>query len=128
MSDEKKQTESIEDIQRRIDAQDEQDRIEVGRNISRYRREKDLSQDDFSQQVDHDANGNTISRIENGRSNFRIDMLFSMAEVLSVTPNELCPRRFIKGTPLEFYGNLTERDRRVVGDVILSLISNKITH
>ena len=122
--DDKNQVESSADIQRKTDAQDKHDRIEVGRNISRYRREKDLSQDDFSLRVDHDANGNTISRIENGHSNFRIDMLFSIAEVLSVTPNEICPRRFVVGTPLEYYGDLTERDRRIVGDVIQSLLAN----
>ena len=105
--------------------QDTRDRQETGRNIHLLRREKDISQDELAERIGHKANGNTVSRIENGHIDVRMSTFFSISEALSVTPNEICPRRLLKGTPLELYQDLKPQDRKIIGSIISALLTNR---
>lgn len=104
---------------------DQLDQKEFGENVFRARREKDITQEELARRIGRNATGNTISRVENGYGKIRLNTFFNISEALSVTPNELCPRRLIDNTPLEYYRDLSYEDRWAIGEFILILLGRR---
>lgn len=105
--------------------QDRVDREEVGANIALIRRKKDITQDELAERIGHHAIANTVSRIENGHTNMRMNTFFNISSALMVTPNDICPRRLIEGTPLEYYRDLNFDSRQMIGDMILVMLKRE---
>ena len=66
--------------------------IIFGRNITRIRREKSLSQDDLAARCR--LTKSSISVIENGNRNFSFSTLMALAKALKVHPKELLDLNF----------------------------------
>lgn len=85
--------------------------LETGNRVADARTRRSITQTELAQRANCGLNGNGVSRIENGRINMRITQFFSISEALSVTPNDLCPIRLLRGTPLERYDRLNQQSR-----------------
>ncbi|MBL7693284.1 MAG: helix-turn-helix transcriptional regulator [Ferruginibacter sp.] len=62
----------------------------IGEKIRKYRRAKSLSQTELAFECG-DKDWSQISRMERGLVNFSISYLFTVAEVLEISPKELLP-------------------------------------
>ncbi len=100
--------------------------METGNRVTALRKERNVTQDELGKRVGF--NGNTVSRIENGRVNMRLTAYFDIVAILQVTPNDMCPRRLLDGTPLERYNELSRTGRDLLHgliDVLLGEPSNR---
>lgn len=68
------------------------DLIEVGSLIRKWRENIDMTQLELSEKAG--LGEKTISRLEMGKSNMRIDTFFALADALGITPNDIAPARF----------------------------------
>lgn len=62
----------------------------VGQNISRFRQDKNLTQEKLAKAVHLDRT--SISNIEQGRQKILLHFLFEIAEALDVNPTQLLPQ------------------------------------
>ncbi len=62
-------------------------RLEIGRRICQYRKERGLSQKEFAELIG--ASNSRVSNWEQGRNGPDADMLADICRVLKVTPSEL---------------------------------------
>ena len=90
--------------------------LETGNRMTTLRKERSVTQDELGKRMGF--NGNAVSRIENGRVNMRVTTYFDIVEILQVTPNEMCPRRLLAGTPLERYNELNRAGRDLLHGMI----------
>ena len=100
--------------------------METGNRVTTLRRERSVTQDELGRRVGF--NGNTVSRIENGRTNMRVTTYFDIIAILQVTPNEMCPLRLLEGSPLERYNELNSTGRDLLHgmiDVLLGEPNNR---
>ena len=103
------------------------DFIEVGELIRKCRENAGMTQADLSAKADFGEK--TLSRLEMGKSNMRIDTFFALADALGVTPNDISPvhltlrksdRRF---SDLELKFNvLNEQQKQLVYETMASLM------
>lgn len=104
------------------------DSVEVGNLIRKWRENINMTQLELSEKAG--LGEKTISRLEMGKSNMRIDTYFTLADALGITPNDIAPSRFVslkKGS--RFPGLISrvhlldEEKRRLVFDLLLLLIN-----
>lgn len=104
------------------------DLIEVGSLIRKWRENIGMTQLELSEKAG--LGEKTISRLEIGKSNMRIDTLFTLADALGITPNDMAPSRFVSLKKDSLFADLMSRvhlldeeKRRLVFDVILLLVN-----
>ena len=103
------------------------DFIEVGDLIRKCRENASMTQADLSEKAGFGEK--TLSRLEMGKSNMRIDTFFTLADALSVTPNDISPSRLTskrkdrRFTDLEAkFNRLSEKQKQLVYDTMASLM------
>ncbi|MBM6886923.1 helix-turn-helix domain-containing protein [Pseudoflavonifractor phocaeensis] len=84
-----------------------QDLIELGKNIQRCREVAGMTQKKLGMEIDADKA--QISRYESGQAAMKVDRLFQIAEVLQVPVEELCPK-WLRGR-----GRISPQWYRLVG-------------
>lgn len=104
------------------------DFIEVGDLIRKIRESASMTQADLSEKAGFGEK--TLSRLEMGKSNMRIDTFFTLAEALGVTPNDISPSRLTskrkdcRFTNLEVkFNRLSEKQKQLVYDTMASLMN-----
>ena len=104
------------------------DFIEVGDLIRKCRENASMTQADLSEKAGFGEK--TLSRLEMGKSNMRIDTFFTLANALGVTPNDISPSRLTlkrkdrRFTDLETkFNHLSEKQKKVVYDTMFSLMN-----
>jgi len=69
-------------------------KIDIGYNIKKIRKLRNLNQEKLAKKIKPKSiTKDTISRIERGKSNYTIDMLFKIAEVLNCGIEDFCPTK-----------------------------------
>ena len=103
------------------------DFIEVGELIRKYREHACMTQADLSEKAN--LGEKTLSRLEMGKSNMRIDTFFALADVLGITLNDLSPSRLTskradqRFSDLESkFTNLNEEQKQLVYETMVSLM------
>ena len=71
---------------------DSPDIRELGESVREIRKRLGMSQAQLAEKAD--LANNTVSRIEGSQINLSVENLFSLADALGVTPNDLSPSRF----------------------------------
>ena len=104
------------------------DFIEVGDLIRKCRENASMTQADLSEKAGFGEK--TLSRLEMGKSNMRIDTFFTLAAALGVTPNDIAPSRLTskrkdrRFTDLEAkFNRLSEKQKQLVYDTMASLMN-----
>lgn len=104
------------------------DFIEVGDLIRKCRENASMTQADLSEKGGFGEK--TLSRLEMGKSNMRIDTFFTLADALGVTPNDISPSRLTskrkdrRFTDLEAkFNRLSEKQKQLVYDTMASLMN-----
>lgn len=98
--------------------------IETGNNIANLRNDRSITQEDLGSRVGG-ISGNGVSRIETGKTDMRITVFYRFSEELQVTPNDLCPRHLLAGTPLERYYLLDDDSRESLRQIIDVLLNGQ---
>ena len=104
---------------------------EVGRKIRHYREKKKLSQLELAEAIG--VTQNTIYLIEKGQSEMKLGKLFSIAEVLDVTPDKLLPSE-AKTTSNKLFEieylwkQLGETDQTIMHTTMLTLMKRMLQH
>ena len=104
------------------------DFIEVGDLIRKCRENACMTQADLSEKAGFGEK--TLSRLEMGKSNMRIDTFFTLADALGVTPNDIAPSRLTskkkdrRFTDLETkFNHLNEKQKQLVYDTMAHLMN-----
>ena len=104
------------------------DFIEVGDLIRKCRENASMTQADLSEKAGFGEK--TLSRLEMGKSNMRIDTFFTLADALGVTPNDIAPSRLTskrkdhRFTDLESkFNHLNEKQKQLIYDTMASLMN-----
>ena len=96
--------------------------MEIGARIARFRRQKNLSQEELAEQVF--ITPTQLSRIERGQVNCKLMTLLSLGRSLEVSTDELLGLDSSRNESLtEFQSILehfTKRDRRILHDILLA--------
>jgi transcriptional regulator with XRE-family HTH domain len=103
------------------------DLVEVGNLIRKWRENINMTQIELSERAG--LGEKTISRLEMGKSNMRIDTFFTLAEALDITLNDISPARLTskrknrRFSDLETkFNHLSEKQKQLVYDTIVSLM------
>lgn len=72
------------------------DLVETGEKIRALRESRDMSQEQLALLLD--TTKNSISKYENGQMEMKISMLYKLADLFGVTPNDLTPKHILKKT------------------------------
>ena len=104
------------------------DLVEVGNLIRQWRENINMTQLELSERAG--LGEKTISRLEVGKSNMRIDTYFALADALGITPNDMAPVRFAS-LPMNCcfadlaskFHLLDEAKKRLIYDALLLLIN-----
>ena len=103
------------------------DFIEVGDLIRKCRENAGMTQADLSGKADFGEK--TLSRLEMGKSNMRIDTFFTLVDALGVTPNDISPSRLtLRKTDRRFsdlaskFNVLNEQQKQLVYETMVSLM------
>ena len=104
--------------------------VESGELIAALRNHSEITQDVLAERVNATLgekviNRKTISRIETGNYDPHLTTFFGIVEGLSVTPNEISPRKLLAGTPLERYGELNKNSLKQLRRMIDILIDGQ---
>ena len=109
-------------------ARREADLRESGNRIGTLRKGRSITQDGLAKRLGDAFTSNTVSRIENGHFDMRVSSYFEIAGIFQVTPNDICPRRLLAGTPLERYEELNRKSRDILRGLIGVLITGQNDH
>lgn len=111
---------------------DSPDLIEIGKRIRARRIELGLSQKELAAAAD--ISFNTVSRVEGAQSSCSIESLFTLADILKVTPNELSPARFrhsLSKSPLSELDNkfaqLTPTNQQLILKAVSAMLDGFIS-
>ena len=108
-----------------------EDLQEVGSKIRFLRKEKKMSQLELAEAIG--VTQNTIYLIETGQSEMKLGKLFSIAEVLDVTPDKLLPNE-AKTTSNKLFEieylwkQLGEADQTIMHTTMLTLMKRMLQH
>ena len=108
-----------------------EDLQEVGSKIRFLRKEKKMSQLELAEAIG--VTQNTIYLIETGQSEMKLGKLFSIAEVLDVTPDKLLPSE-AKTTSNKLFEmehcwkQLGETDQTLMYTTMMSLMKRMLQH
>ena len=108
-----------------------EDLQEVGSKIRFLRKEKKMSQLELAEAIG--VTQNTIYLIETGQSEMKLGKLFSIAEVLDVTPDKLLPNE-AKTTSNKLFEieylwkQLGEADQTIMHTIMLTLMKRMLQH
>lgn len=98
-------------------------KMEVGLNVKNIRKKKGLKQNDLVKKMNPEPiSVNTLSRIETGRSNYSIDVLFRIAAVLNCDVSDFFDveeKRPLKITIVE--GDPKDFIKKIVKEEILKI-------
>ena len=72
------------------------DLVETGEKIRALRESRGMSQEQLALLLD--TTKNSISKYENGQMEMKISMLYKLADLFGVTPNDLTPKHILKKT------------------------------
>ena len=72
------------------------DLVETGEKIRALRESRDMSQEQLALLLD--TTKNSISKYENGQMEMKISMLYKLADLFGVTPNDLTPKHILEKT------------------------------
>ena len=72
------------------------DLLETGEKIRALRESRGMSQEQLALLLD--TTKNSISKYENGQMEMKISMLYKLADLFGVTPNDLTPKHILKKT------------------------------
>ena len=72
------------------------DLVETGEKIRALRESRGMSQEQLALLLD--TTKNSISKYENGQMEMKISMLYRLADLFGVTPNDLTPKHILKKT------------------------------
>lgn len=104
------------------------DLVEVGNLIRQWRENINMTQLELSERAG--LGEKTISRLEVGKSNMRIDTYFALADALGITPNDMAPVRFASLPKNCCFADLAskfhlldEAKKRLIYDALLLLIN-----
>ena len=95
--------------------------IRVGKRIKTLRKQQGLTQDELAGMIDAEWTGTTLSHYEAGDREMRLSTFLTIAEALDVSLDALAGRARQCGAP-EGYGELSEDNRAVIGDMVQVLL------
>ena len=96
--------------------------LEIGARIARFRRQKNLSQEELAEQVF--ITPTQLSRIERGQVNCKLMTLLSLGRSLEVSTDELLrvdrPGNESLAELQSILEHLTKKERRILHDILLA--------
>ena len=95
--------------------------IRIGKRIKALRKRQGLTQDELAGMIDAEWTGTTLSHYETGDREMRLSTFLAIADALDVSLDALAGRVRQNGVP-EGYGELSEDNRAVIGDMVQVLL------
>ena len=97
--------------------------IIIGRNIKNIRKDLDLTQEDFAEKLN--INAQFLSQIETGKAGISIDNAINICNTANCSSNKLFKTLIKSPDSIDNYELLTDRDKTVINEMIKILLDTK---
>ena len=97
--------------------------IIIGRNIKNIRKDLDLTQEDFAEKLN--INAQFLSQIETGKAGISIDNAINICNTANCSSNKLFKTLIKSPDTIDNYELLTDRDKTVINEMIKILLDTK---
>lgn len=104
------------------------DLVEMGNLIRLHREKANMTQSELSERANFGEK--TLSRLEMGKSNMRVETFFTLSDALGVTPNDISPSRLLSYTKdprfcdLEArFNTLNEKEKQFIYNAMSNLLN-----
>lgn len=95
----------------------------IGRNVKNIRKELDLTQEDFAEKLD--INAQFLSQVENGKTGISIDNAINICNTAKCSSNKLFKGLIKSPDVIENYELLSDRDKFIINEMITVLLKAK---
>ena len=95
--------------------------IIIGRNVKNIRKELDLTQEEFAEKLD--INAQFLSQVENGKTGISIDNAINICNTAKCSSNKLFKGIIKSPDIIENYELLSDRDKFVINKMITVLLN-----
>ena len=95
----------------------------IGRNIKNIRKDLDLTQEDFAEQLN--INAQFLSQIETGKAGISLDNAINICNTAKCSSTKLFKYLIKSPDIIDKYELLTDRDKSVINKMISVLLSTK---